>query len=186
MEYYFGYDTDICWLCNLFIDSTEGKGIPLGNQINQGFALLYLDGMDKMIKWELGIEYYGRYMDDFYLIHQSKEHLKYCMEVITEYLETLDLSLNGKTQIFPFKNGVSYLGFHTYITPDGKPIRKLKNQNKRNAQRKFIRMAKLVAAGILPEEKFWASYTAWKNHISHGNCYKLGISMDEKINEILR
>ena len=186
VEYYFGYDPDICWICNLFIDSTEGKGIPLGNQINQGFALLYLDGMDKLIRWELGIEYYGRYMDDFYLIHPSKEYLKYCMEVITEYLETRDLSLNGKTQIFPFKNGVSYLGYHTYITPDGKPIRKLKNQNKRNAQRKFIRMAKLVAAGRLHEEKFRASYTAWKNHISHGNCYKLGISMDEKINEILR
>lgn len=41
VEYHFNYDKDVCWLCNLFIDSTEGKGIPLGNQINQGFALLY-------------------------------------------------------------------------------------------------------------------------------------------------
>lgn len=183
--YYFGYDPDICWLCNLFIDSTKGKGIPLGNQINQGFALLYLDGMDKLIQWELGIEYYGRYMDDFYLIHPSKEYLKYCLEVITAYLGTLELSLNGKTQIFPFKNGVSFLGFHTYIAPGGKPIRKLKNQNKRNAQRKFLRMAKLVASGKLPVEKLQASYGAWKNHISHGNCYKMGRSMDHKISEIL-
>ena len=183
--YHFGYDLDICWLCDLFIDSTQGKGIPLGNQINQGFALLYLDGMDKMIQWELGVEYYGRYMDDFYLIHPSKEYLKHCLEVIRAYLETLDLTLNGKTQIFPFKNGVNYLGFHTYITADGKPIRRLKNQNKRNAQRKFIRMAKLVAAGELSMEKFQASYGAWKNHISHGNCYRLGRDMDEKINAIL-
>lgn len=178
-------DPDICWLCDLFIDSTDGKGIPLGNQINQGFALLYLDGMDKLIKYELGIEYYGRYMDDFYLIHPSKAYLNYCLEVITAYLETLDLILNGKTQIFPFKNGVSYLGFHTYITSDGRVIRKLKNQNKRNAQRKFIRMAKLVAAGNLPPEKFQSSYGAWKNHISHGNCYRLGKSMDDRINNIL-
>ena len=64
VHYHFGYDPDICWLCDLFIDSTEGKGLPLGNQINQGFALLYLDGMDKLIKHELGIEYYGRYMDE--------------------------------------------------------------------------------------------------------------------------
>lgn len=181
VEYHFGYDPDILWLCNLFIDSTEGKGIPLGNQINQGFALLYLDGMDKLIKYELGIEYYGRYMDDFWLIHPSKEYLKYCLEVITAYLETLDLTLNGKTQIFPFKNGVSYLGFHTYITAEGMAIRRLKNQNKRNAQRKFLRMAKLVAAGKLPEKKFRASYNAWKNHISHGNCHNLGESMDEAI-----
>jgi len=185
VNYYFSYDKDICWLCDLFIDSTEGKGIPLGNQINQGFALLYLDGMDKLIKCELGIEYYGRYMDDFYLFHQDKEYLKYCLEVITEFLKTLDLSLNGKTQIFPFKNGVSYLGFHTYISKNGKVIRKLKNQNKRNAQKKFLRMAKLVAGGKLSIDKFNASYNAWKNHISHGNCYSLSKSMDEKIDKII-
>ncbi len=186
VRYHFGYDPEICWLCNLFIDSTEGKGLPLGNQINQGFALLYLDGMDKLIMHELGIEYYGRYMDDFYLIHPSKEYLKYCLEVITAYLETLELTLNGKTQIFPFKNGISYLGFHTYIAASGTPIRKLKNQNKRNAQKKFVRMAKLVVAGKLPIEKFQASYNSWKNHISRGNCYRLGKDMDERINRILQ
>lgn len=185
VNYYFSYDKDICWLCNLFIDSTEGKGIPLGNQINQGFALLYLDGMDKLIKYELKIAFYGRYMDDFYLIHHDRDYLKHCLEVITEYLSTLDLTLNGKTQIFPFKNGVSYLGFHTYVTDCGKVIRKLKNQNKRNAQRKFLRMAKLVAGGKLTKEKFNTSYGAWKNHISHGNCYKLSREMDKRIKGIL-
>lgn len=185
VNYHFGYDKDICWLCNLFIDSTEGKGLPLGNQVNQGFALLYLDSMDKLIKYKLGIEFYGRYMDDFYLIHHDKEYLKYCLAVITEHLKTLDLTLNSKTQIFPFKNGVNYLGFHTYVTDTGKVIRKLKNQNKRNAQKKLVRMAKLVADGKLPIEKFNASYNAWKNHISHGNCYKLGKAMDEKIEQLL-
>ena len=181
IHYHFGYDADICWLCDLFVDSTEGKGISLGNQINQGFALLYLDGMDKLIKHELGIEYYGRYMDDFYLIHPSKDYLKHCLEVIKAYLETLDLELNGKTQIFPFKNGVSYLGFHTYVAKDGHAVRRLKNQNKRNAKRKFTRMAKLVAEGKLPPEKFQTSYGAWKNHISHGDCYGMGKKMDERI-----
>lgn len=184
MVHYWFFDSDICWLCDLFIDSTPGKGIPLGNQINQGFALLYLDCMDKLIKYELGIEYYGRYMDDFYLMHPNKEYLKYCLEAITEFLKTLELELNGKTQIFPFKNGVNYLGFHTYITSNGKVIRKLKNQNKRNAQKKYSKMAKLVVEGKISEDKFNDSYNAWKNHISHGNCYNLGKSLDNKINII--
>lgn len=185
VAYWFSDDKDVCWLINLFIDSTEGKGIPLGNQINQGIALLYLDGMDKLIKNELGIELYGRYMDDFYLIHHDKEYLKYCLEVIKRYLETLDLSLNGKTQIFPLKNGINYLGFHTYLTKDGKLIRKLKNQNKRNARRKYLRMAKLVADGKMPIKKFNDSYNAWKNHISHGNCRGLAKSADKEINKII-
>ena len=117
-------------------------------------------------------------MDDFYLIHHDKSYLKYCLEVITAFLSTLNLSLNGKTQIFPIKNGVNYLGFHTYITADGKVIRKLKNQNKRNAQRKFVKMAKLLASGKISQRDFDTSYNAWKNHISHGNCYKLSKAMD--------
>ena len=185
VEYHFGYDQDVLWLCNLYIDSTAGSGIPLGNQINQGFALLYLDGMDKLIKHELGIEFYGRYMDDFWLIHPSKEYLKHCLEVITAYLESLALELNGKTQIFPFRNGVSYLGFHTYISKSGRPIRKLKNQNKRNAQRKFLKMAKLASAGKLPKENLKASYGAWKNHISHGDCHGLAEAMDNKLKEAM-
>lgn len=184
VAYHFGYDPDILWLCNLYIDSTESPGIPLGNQINQGFALLYLDGMDKLIRYELGIEYYGRNMDDFWLIHPSKEYLQHCLQVITAYLKTLHLTLNGKTQIFPFKNGVNYLGFHTYVTEDGAVIRKLSNQKKRNAQKKYIRMAKLVAAGKLPKEKLTSSYTAHRSHRSHGNCYNLGKQLDQKISEI--
>lgn len=185
VEYHFNYDQDICWLINLFIDSTQGKGIPLGNQINQGLALLYLDSMDKLITVEFGIKYFGRFMDDFYLIHPSEEHLKHCLEILTEYLQTLDLETNEKTQIFPFKNGISYLGFHTYITDEGKVIRKLKNQNKRNAQRKYLKMAKLVVGGKLKIDKLNASFTAWKNHISHGNCKQLGLKTAEKLSKIL-
>lgn len=183
--YYFE-DPDVVNLCELFIDSTEGKGLPLGNQINQGFALLYLDGMDKLITCELGIEYYGRYMDDFYLIHPSKEYLKYCLEVIREYLDTLDLELNSKTQIFPFKNGIDYLGFHTYVTDAGKAIRRVRNENKRNARRKYIRMARLVATGKLEKKKFDESFQAYKSHLSKGNCYSLGRKLEKDINEILK
>ncbi len=185
VEYHFSYDKDICWLCNLYIDSTSGKGIPLGNQINQGFALLYLDGMDKLIKSDLQIEFYGRYMDDFYIIHWDKEYLKHCLYVIEEFLKTLDLKLNGKTQIFPLKNGVNYLGFHSYLTKNGKVIRKLKNQNKRNAQRKFAKMSKLLKSGRLSKEKFNASYASWKNHISHGSCYRLSKRMDKNLRCVL-
>ena len=184
VEYHFS-DKDICWLINLFIDSTDGKGIPLGNQINQGLALLYLDGLDKLIKVELGIRYYGRYMDDFYLMYPNKEYLKHCLNVLTEYLKTLDLTFNGKTQILPFKNGVCYLGFHTYIAPNGRLVKRLKNSNKRNAQRKYLKMSKLVINGKLNKEDFITSFRAWENHLSHGNCNKLIANQKLKFNKML-
>lgn len=71
------------WLCEKFIDSTnEEVGLPLGNQISQVFALLYLSGLDRFVTGELGVKYYGRYMDDFYLIVESKQYAKQCLNCL--------------------------------------------------------------------------------------------------------
>lgn len=185
MVRYFLKDDDVYWLCEKFIDSTKGFGLPLGNQVSQVFALLYLSGLDHFITGELGVKYYGRYMDDFYLIVESKEYAKWCLSAIHEFAHSLGLKLNGKTQIIPFKNGIKFCGFHTYVTSDGKVIRKLKNDNKRAAKKKFKKMAHLVNKGILSRKKFDESYNAWKNHISHGNCVKLGHEMDKYIKGLL-
>lgn len=181
---YFVGDIDVYWLCEKFIDSAEGLGLPLGNQISQVYALTYLSGLDHFIIGELGVKYYGRYMDDFYLIVQGKEYAKWCLNSIFEFVHTLGLQLNGKTQIIPFKNGIKFCGFHTYVTSDGKVIRKLKNENKRAAKKKFKKMIGLVKRGELSKEKFYESYNAWKNHISHGNCVKLGYEMDRYVEEL--
>ena len=179
-------DEDILWLCDLFIDSTkEDIGIPLGNQISQVFALMYLDGLDHLITEKLQIKYYGRYMDDFYLIHKDKKYLEYCLAVIQNYIHSLKLTLNGKTQIILFKNGINFLGFHTYVTRDGKAIRKLKGENKRKIKKRLLNNSELVKSGRMTKEKFYESYNSWRNHASHGNCVKLIHQMDNYVAKLV-
>ena len=125
-------------------------------------------------------------MDDFYLIVESKEYAKECLRSIIDFLATLHLEVNGKTQIIPFKNGIKFCGFHTYVTKDGKVIRKLTNDKKRAAKKKYKKMVSLVEKGKLSEEKFKESYESWKNHISHGNCIKLGFQMVQYVEELLK
>lgn len=63
-------EDEMLQLLFMIIDSyevTPGKGLPLGNQTSQWFALFYLDGMDRIIKEKMHIKYYSRYMDDFVL-----------------------------------------------------------------------------------------------------------------------
>lgn len=182
---YFISDKDVFWLCEKFIDSTDGLGLPLGNQISQVYALLYLSGLDHFITGELGVQYYGRYMDDFYLIVENKEYAKWCLQCIEMFVESLNLKLNGKTQIIPFKNGIKFCGFHTYITKDGKPIRKLTNEKKRESKKKFKKLVRLVKEKKLSREKLYEKYGSWKNHILHGNCVKFGYEMDKYISELL-
>lgn len=184
VDYHF-QDTYTMWLNHLFIDSTDGLGLPLGNQVAQVYALLMLNGMDHMITGEQGIRFYGRYMDDFYLIHHDKEYLKWCLECIREMVGSLGLSLNGKTQIVPFKCGIGFLGFHHYVTVEGKYIRKLKGENKRRMKKKVTRWVKAVRDGKMSKKKFYDKYGAWKNHALHGNCIKLCHSMDLYVEELM-
>lgn len=184
VDYYFD-DEYVKWLNHLFIDSTDGLGLPLGNQVAQVYALLMLNGLDHFITGELGIQLYGRYMDDFYMIAPSKEYLKWCLDCINQFVQSLGLSLNGKTQIIPFKNGILFTGFHHYITKDGKYIRKLNRTNKRRVRKKVRTWAKLVKSERMTEQKFHEKYNAWKNHALHGNCIKLCRSMDLYVKELL-
>lgn len=171
------------WLNHLFIDSTESPGLPLGNQVAQVYALLMLHELD--VKCLNMVGYYGRYMDDFFLIHKDKEYLVECLKDIKEDVNKLGLSLNGKTQIVPFRKGISFCGFHHYITSDGKYIRKIKGENKRRIRKKLRRWARAVNEGKMEKEKFYEKYNSWKAHAEHGNCYKLCQSMDLYVQQLL-
>lgn len=133
-------------LCHI-IDSygaAPGRGLPLGNQTSQWFALYYLDGLDRLVKEKLRIRYYSRYMDDCVLLHHDKSVLRQCLEDMTRYLEgCLGMQFNEKTQIFPLKNGVDYLGWHFYLSDTGKIIRLLRPA----AKVKFKRRLKFLRRG---------------------------------------
>lgn len=166
-------DPDILWLVDLIVDSTENPGIPIGNQTSQWFAVMYLSGMDHFIKEKLGIRYYGRYMDDFYLIHEDKAYLQYCRGEIERYVARLGLRLNKKTNIFPLRNGIDFLGFHTYLTESGKIIRKVRRSSKSNAQRKLKKQRGLLDREKISLSDIEQSYGSWRSHAVKGNCYHL-------------
>lgn len=173
------------WLNHVYIDSTESPGLPLGNQVAQVHALLMLHEMDVAIVNDMKIKRYGRYMDDFYLIHHDKVYLIECLAKLQKIVTDLKLELNSKTQIVPFHKGIRYLGFHHYVTADGKYIRKLTGEKKRSIKKKLKKKAVLVKSGHLPLEKFMESYNSWKAHARNGNCVKLCNSMDEYVAEML-
>ena len=125
-------------------------------------------------------------MDDFYLIVKDRSYAKQCLSSIELFISSLNLKLNKKTQLIPFKYGIKYCAFHTYVTKNGKCIRKLLNEKKRKAKKKYCKLAKLARDGKIPIDKFEDSYEAWKNHISYGNCIKFGYSMDERVKAILK
>ena len=154
--------------------TAPGKGLPLGNQTSQWFAILYLDPLDRLIKEKLGIKYYSRYMDDGVLIHHDREYLKLCLKAMKDLIENdLKLEFNQKTQIMPLKNGVNYLGWHLYLTDTGKVVRKLKNQSKKRMINNIKQLRYDYSKGEIDIEHVKQVMTSYSGHLRHGHTYRL-------------
>ena len=170
-------EPDILNLIEMIIDSYEnepGKGIPMGNQTSQLFALYYLDGMDRQIKEKSHVKYYVRYMDDCILIHKDKKYLQSVLERMKEIVEDeLGLEFNSKTQIFPIKNGVDFLGFHFYMTDTGKVIRKVRQSTKKKYKRRMKLMKYQYANREIELEDIQRVLPGFHGHLSRGHTYRL-------------
>lgn len=104
-----------------FVSCFEGdKGIGLGSQISQVSALFYTNEIDHYIKERLHIKFYARYMDDGYLISNSKEELIKCRDEILRLSEKLKLRVNlKKTRIWRIDKGFMFLNRHWKLMPTG-------------------------------------------------------------------
>lgn len=177
-------DDRIFRLMCIYIDASA-DGLPLGYQTSQLLALLFLDEFDHFVKERLRIKYYVRYMDDFLLIHPDKEYLRYCQKEIEIFLAGLHLELNEKTNIFPLRHGVDFLGFHTYITESGQIIRKLRHSSVKRMKAKIRGWKKDYPAGKVTKKEILDSWTAWDAHAAHGNTYTLRREIGAQVSEII-
>ncbi|MBC8213354.1 MAG: group II intron reverse transcriptase domain-containing protein [Candidatus Marinimicrobia bacterium] len=87
-------------------------GLPIGNLTSQLFGNIYMNEFDHYVKKVLKIKHYGRYVDDFILIHKSKKYLNSLIKVLSNFLlSTLDLVIHpNKICLQHFSKGVKYLG----------------------------------------------------------------------------
>ena len=93
-------DKQMVWLIKVVLErepqsSINRKGMPLGNLTSQFFANVYLNELDQFVKHKLKTKYYIRYVDDFVILHSSKEQLENWKKEIEIFLnEKLKLELH--------------------------------------------------------------------------------------------
>jgi hypothetical protein len=95
--------------------TNAGCGLPIGNLTSQILANYFLNPLDRWIQEECGMNHYGRYVDDFFLIQESKEELMNLVPRVRGFLRSeLGLTLHPrKVHLQPVRNGVLFLGaFH--------------------------------------------------------------------------
>ncbi len=116
-----------------------GLGIVIGNLTSQLMSNIYLDMLDRFVKFDLGYKYYGRYVDDFIIIVPASEKEKLLKDIrkIEKFLkEELELTLHPKKRYFQsIYNGVEFVG--AKICPHCLLPSKRLDRNFRNAANKF-------------------------------------------------
>lgn len=94
--------------------SPPNCGLPIGNLTSQMFSNVYMADFDNYVKRELKMKHYGRYVDDFYFMHQDKQVLLDVRDHVTAYLkENYSLTVHPKKiYLQDVSHGVTFLGAH--------------------------------------------------------------------------
>lgn len=175
----------------------DEKSLGLGSQTSQLFALLTLNEVDHFIKEQLHIKYYGRYMDDLYLLYNDSKYLAYCKEQIEKKLQEIGLTMNQKkttiSRISPIQPNekvhgtpFKYLKWNFYLTTNNRIISVPFQKKITHQRRKLRKMHIQWAQGLISTEEVQKSYQGWRAHIEKGNCFYIIQEMDNYFRSLFK
>lgn len=142
-----------------FMDKSLGIGSPISQISGIFFPLI----IDNYVKTVLGCKYYGVFMDDRYLIDESKEKLIAIRNDIEKLSSELGLHLNmKKTQIVKLSHGFTFLKVKYFLTDTGAIIHRISRDVLTRERRKLKKLAVKVVRGEMDIKEYKNQYLSWR------------------------
>lgn len=149
------------------------KSMGIGSQISQVAGVFFPTRVDTYCKVVRGCKYYGRYMDDIYIIHHDKEVLRDILCGIREQSAELGLFINEKkTQIFKLRHGFTFLKIKYNLTETGKIIKRPSRDNITRQRRKMKKFKHLVDEGRMSLDDARNETKSWLGANEKLNAYR--------------
>lgn len=159
--------------------------LGLGSQVSQISAIAYPSKLDHFCKEVLRIKYYGRYMDDTYLIHKDKHYLEYCLQEIRKICDELGIKLNKtKTRIVPLDEGFWFLKGKYILLSSGKIVCRASRDGCLRMKRKLKKFKLMLENGKMTQNDIYMSYQSFRSHLLHFDSYHLVKNMDSFYKEL--
>ena len=166
-------------------DRTIAKSLGIGSQISQIAGVFYLTPVDQYCKTVRACKYYGRYMDDIYIIHEDKEFLKAVLRGIAEISSKLGLHINPrKTHIRPLKHGLVFMQIRYNFTPTGHISKRIVAKKVIRERRKLKAYRRLLSAGKLSRREIANAYQSWRGNASKFNARRSVREIDKLYNKL--
>ena len=151
------------------------KSVNIGDQISQAIGVLYPTRIDNYVKTVRSQKYYGRYMDDWYLMSASKEELEDIYEGIKLIAADLGIFINEKkTHIVKMSDTYKYLQIKYSLTETGKIIERINPKRITMLRRKLKKLKPQIDDGTIDYENVEGMFRGWM-----GSYYKL-MSNDQR------
>ena len=146
--------------------AAEEKGMPIGNLTSQFFSNIYLNQFDHWMKRSMKCSHYGRYVDDFYIVHKSKEYLLSLLPQITVFLKSkLGVTVHPeKIYLQECSKGVRFLG--AVVTPNSVfPAKRITSKMKNT----FVQ----IESGVFGPPLIRSRLNSYFGLLSHMSSYRL-------------
>lgn len=160
---------------NYKASSTIKKSVSIGDQLSQLIGIYYPHELDNYIKIVCGQKYYGRYMDDWYIMSDSKKELELLLANITKKAAKLGLTVNSKkTRIVKMSSTYKFLQIKYSLTSTGKIIKRINPKRIVAMRKKLKKLAKRLEQGSVLYDNIENMFKSWM-----GGHYKL-MSKDQR------
>jgi len=155
------------------------KSVNIGDQLSQIIGIYYPHRMDNYVKYVRSQKFYGRYMDDWYIMSPSKEELQDLLENIRVITSELGIHINEKkTHIAKINSTYKYLQVKYSLTSTGKIIKRMNPTRVTAMRRKLKKLAVKVRNGEIIYDHVENMFRSWM-----GSFYKL-LSKQQRLNLI--
>lgn len=139
------------------------KSLGIGSPISQISGIFFPLIIDNYVKTVLGCKYYGVFMDDRYLIDESKGRLIAIRDDIEKLSSELGLHLNmKKTQIVKLSHGFTFLKVKYFLTGTGAIIHRVSRDVLTRERRKLKKLAVKVVRGEMDIKEYKNQYLSWR------------------------
>jgi len=122
------------------------KHLNIGDQVAQVAGITYPMEIDNYVKIVKGVKFYGRYMDDSYAIHESKEFLEDLLRDIVRIANSIGITVNlKKTRICKLSDYWRFLQVQYSLTETGRVIQKINPKRLTAMRRKMKKLCYILS-----------------------------------------
>lgn len=143
------------------------KSMGIGSQISQIGGIFYPTEIDNYFKIVKGFKYYGRYMDDCYLIHKDKEKLEEALIDFISMANELKMHVNPKKIIIAkINNWFVYLKErHRVDKLTGRRYVKLHKDTFNRERRRLKKLRIRLSKEKIDFLSIYNSYLSWRGNV---------------------